>query len=294
MINKFYKMTYSNSGNLGDHIQTIATEQFLDCVGGVERDLLAIYEGEPINLLMQGWFGNLKRFKQMFPPSKRINPVFFGFHISINKQDRAFYGNKNIIKYFKKHQPIGCRDISTRDFLIDLGVDAFFSRCLTTTFPLREQTPKEEKIFIVDCISDMLIPNDILERAEKLTHVAKEDETQLEKENKARLLLSRYKNEATLVITSRLHCASPCIAMGIPVIFIDDTRDIRFTAISDLINISHVNRKLFKFRFLKPIQLIYAYFFQKRINWNPESLNIEEVKQEIVHSVYQQIKRQVK
>lgn len=37
----------------------------------------------------------------------------------------------------------------------------------------------------------------------------------------AKTLLQTYRDEAALVITSRIHCAQPCLAMGIPVVFID-------------------------------------------------------------------------
>ncbi|WP_348518297.1 hypothetical protein [Campylobacter sp. CCS1377] len=35
-------------------------------------------------------------------------------------------------------------------------------------------------------------------------------------------LLKRYENEAKLVIAIALHCASPCTAMGIPVVLLAD------------------------------------------------------------------------
>lgn len=290
MSRQFYAMTYSNSGNLGDHIQTIATEQFINRKGGVDRDTLNLYKGKDINLLMQGWFGNLKRFKYMFPPSNNINPIFVGFHISNKQEDREYYSMKIVRNYLEKYQPIGCRDISTKEFLEDLGIEAYFSRCLTTTFPTRNNVPSKEKIFIVDCVSDLLIPSDILNKAEKLTHVVSEEESQKNKESKAYLLLNRYKEEASLVITSRLHCASPCIAMGIPVIFIDNKHDIRFTAINDLLPIQHVNRRLFRFKVLKPLQYIYAFFFKQRVDWNPVAVDVTETKKKIIENVYRRVK----
>ncbi|WP_073095483.1 polysaccharide pyruvyl transferase family protein [Cyclobacterium lianum] len=43
-----------------------------------------------------------------------------------------------------------------------------------------------------------------------------------------------YKRYATLVVTSRLHCALPCIAMGIPVIFFGNPLDYRVSIIGEL------------------------------------------------------------
>ena len=301
MENNFYKLTYLNSNNLGDQIQTIATEQFFDSAGGVDRDALAEYDGEKINLLMQGWFGYSNKIKSMFPPSNKINPIFVGFHIQDNAQNRNFYSTDTAIKYYKKHEPIGCRDVSTRDFLSNHGVDAYFSRCLSTTLPDRTTTPSSEKIFIVDCHSDMFIPSAILKKAEKLTHTTSSKYTRLEQEEKAKLLLKRYREEATLVITSRLHCASPCIAMGIPVIYIENTGDARLTAISDLIDIKHINKwfvilnkKIFGVKILSifwPIQYIYAYFFKRKVDWNPSKLDIESTKNKIVENVVNAINK---
>lgn len=44
-------------------------------------------------------------------------------------------------------------------------------------------------------------------------------------EEAARSLLAKYAEEATLVITSALHCAQPCLALGIPVVFIEPDKD---------------------------------------------------------------------
>ncbi|WP_395002724.1 hypothetical protein [uncultured Helicobacter sp.] len=46
-------------------------------------------------------------------------------------------------------------------------------------------------------------------------------------------LLDRYATQARLVITTALHCASPCTAMGIPVLFLQDSpeQSTRFSAL---------------------------------------------------------------
>ena len=51
-------------------------------------------------------------------------------------------------------------------------------------------------------------------------------------------ILNLYRDEASLVITSALHCAQPCIAMGIPVIFIDpEESSERFSTLRGIIPI---------------------------------------------------------
>ena len=51
----------------------------------------------------------------------------------------------------------------------------------------------------------------------------------------ARGLLETYAN-AGLVITSRLHCALPCIAMGTPVVFVGAYDNSRFQGLGNLVN----------------------------------------------------------
>jgi hypothetical protein len=55
--------------------------------------------------------------------------------------------------------------------------------------------------------------------------------------NTAADLLERYAS-AHLVITSRLHCALPCLAFGTPVLFIPPRHDLkRFEGIAELLTI---------------------------------------------------------
>jgi hypothetical protein len=287
MATEFYKMTYSDGDNLGDHIQTIATEQFIKSHGGVDRDSLNSYSGKHIKILMQGWFGNAEKCENMFPPSQKIEPIFIGFHIPDNKPSKKFYSKKSNIEYFKKHEPIGCRDKFTTNFLSKLGVNAYFSRCLTTTLPLRGLSAEYNKTFVVDVCDEALIPSHILKKAEKITHYVDVKKTQKEKEDMANELLNKYKNEAALVITSRLHCASPCIAMGIPVIFMGNSRDVRFTAISDMLKVQHASRSIRKLPIFKQL---YPYYFKMKVNWNPVSVDVSTIKDEIKSSATLRIK----
>lgn len=54
---------------------------------------------------------------------------------------------------------------------------------------------------------------------------------------RAEELIKRY-SKARLVVTSRLHCALPCVALGTPVIFVPkDKNDIRFKGYNEFLNI---------------------------------------------------------
>ena len=68
---------------------------------------------------------------QNWPPNDSLIPKFVSFHISDHVSD-ALTGPK-CIEYYKKHEPIGCRDYHTQKILENKGVKTYFSGCLTLT-----------------------------------------------------------------------------------------------------------------------------------------------------------------
>lgn len=230
--------------NYGDYIQTIATKLALECLfepafDFVDRENLFYYrknrtEDVPV-CVMQGWFSHSLNFF----PSCDMHPVWIGTHI-----DPAIY--KFILEalvicpqYFREE--VGCRDLSTCNFLKGMGVSAYLSRCLTLTMPKRTDEIIGEKVFFVDIPSSVmrLFPRDLRERAvvrnQKWIRVGNEnwEKTYSMAEN----ILDEYRS-ASLVVTSALHCAAPCIAMGIPVLLIalnPKENANRFSALSGII-----------------------------------------------------------
>src|SRR5690606_3529899 len=59
----------------------------------------------------------------------------------------------------------------------------------------------------------------------------------------AQELLDYYREEAGLVVTSRIHCAMPCAAMGIPVVY-TGVREGR-TEVIDLLGIPSIRTRFF-------------------------------------------------
>lgn len=280
---KYDLRTWNGDGNLGDCIQNLAVENLYNEMGinnleKVNRDDIANYKGEKVILPMQGWFGNVHK---VFPAnwSKDIHPIFVGFHLNTLCNCRIKFINNNVHKKMKEFEPIGCRDRNTRDFLQAFGVNAYFSGCLTLTFPKREKEPINGKIFLVDVPEETIekLPAKIQNNAEKVTHnyeyreypVTKEEAEEFE--NYARQLLEKYKNEAKLIITSRIHCAMPCIAMGIPVILIiNDIENCRLDVLDGIIP-KYSPEDI-------PI-----------INWTPKAPDIEDLKYLIKENAKAQI-----
>lgn len=202
-----------DSTNIGDDVQTIAVEQHLPRVDFyVRREDLKAYDGPECLLVMNGWF---RPTEANWPPSDKIHPIFFGFHSEPVKV------LAHHVDYLHRHAPIGCRDRATMDYLRELGVDAYLSLCATLTF---EPQPNhvDENLFVVDARANIMASS--IRRSLPLTHrLVSHNFFNLDlnwRLNYARHLIREYGRTAGMVITNRIHCAMPCVAMGIPVVFV--------------------------------------------------------------------------
>lgn len=239
MRDKKYAVMYAPTANVGDDIQTLAAINFLRKKGVAEysfvnREKLHEYDGEEVHLLMNGWFMHQPK---NFPPSGKIKPIWISFHIARPQLI------KNNLEFFKKQPPIGCRDQATVNLLQKYGVDAYFTGCLTLFFD--KHTRKGSKKYLVDVNTNVsYIPNLEIEMAkfkdfEVVKHeIMKKDDADIN----ARLLvankfLENYKN-ASLVVTTRLHCALPCRSLGTDCIFIhkEFKTDPRFKGLEGVLN----------------------------------------------------------
>ena len=233
------------SANIGDHVQTIAALGHLVRHHGVRLhgredliDLLAqfrdrtrperrrddvtadvevitahrdasIYEPIPEDtwILCFGWFmHSLFRMRHGFPLHRNLRPVFVSFHC--NKRELL---TPEAIDYLKRYGPVGCRDWTTVDLLLSIGVPAFFSGCLTTTidtvFPdLAVPPAADAPVAYVDVPAADVPPggatfhhsSDDVRRRPFVANVYAALE-----------LLERYRREHRAVVTSRLHCYLP-------------------------------------------------------------------------------------
>lgn len=203
---------YSNSTNVGDFIQTLAVAQHLDQVHQlIDRDFMNHYDGEPMAVVMNGWFTDEP---ENWPPSPAILPIFLGFHIS---RESAPLIRKHR-DYFARHAPIGCRDHMTAAYMRECGIDAYVSGCATMTFPQRQADATADRVILVD------EPLQHFSRSERkdfifISHEVEPYMSQSIRFRAARELLRFYRDHAGLIITRRIHCAMPCAAMGIPVVF---------------------------------------------------------------------------
>ena len=274
-INKFLLFNYKfNNGfcneknvNYGDYIQTIATKQAIEKAIGkscefeyVDRENVSRisqkYAG--YTLIMQGWFSHTLNF---VPPSF-LRTVWVGTHINPSKYEFL----NEVTQEFPSiiSEPIGCRDYQTQRFFDRLGIENYFSRCLTLTLDKRCESDERNanKVFLVnfDKKYEAFLPENIRKNAIRLNQRSNNPNADWKKDLEfAENLLLRYKSEAALVITSALHCASPCISMGIPVVlFQNDVNKIRLQALDGIIPIykySDLQEGLIRFEKVKSVEI---------------------------------------
>lgn len=270
--------------NLGDPIQSYALLKLYEEMGIDKDDIIMVnrhntknYDGEYV-LLPFNCYNSIFSSDNTFPISPRIVPVFISFHCATKSI------SNDMINQLRTYQPIGCRDEETMKILRSHGILAYLSGCLTATLPKRVTEPKKQKIFFVDCPKSLekFVPEEIKKYREFATHLPNIERTSDEKyltdeeidnyNNTAISLLKRYEKEATLVVTSRLHAASPCMAMGIPVILVRENFDTRYSWID---------------KFLP----LYTPDKFSEINWYPEAIKYEKEKKQLKEMFIHRIKK---
>ncbi len=276
-----YKYAIEKKYNLGDNIQSIATVKALrscgippDRIGAMNRDDIARPSKNQGILIAQGWFGCRPGAAPLPIDDDGILPLFFGFHL--NEGSWEYLANDpRFLASMRKHAPIGCRDFGTRDYLRSIGIEeAYYSGCLTLIFPKRETAPTQQRIFLVDPLgnAETYLPPQLQQNA---VHLAQESpfpssvwpisESDVERVHELALeRLSDIRNQASLVLTRRIHIALPCLAMGVPVIFTFDQPD---------------NPRV---SMIKEWLTIYSTSDYPDIDWNPAIPDVDSEKQQIL------------
>jgi hypothetical protein len=163
----FAVLGYPNSNNLGDFIQSIAAEEWMKpkIPQRIDRDQLHKYQGPPVKLVMNGWF---MEEPTNWPPSESIQPLFISFHLNPTAERGML--NSEGIQYFKKHQPIGCRDTYTQKTLEKHGIQTYFSACLTLTLKRANsfKSDKKRKGILVLSPLERLLPQEEINKQQGL------------------------------------------------------------------------------------------------------------------------------
>ena len=225
---KFGLVVNLKTDNIGDDIQSYAAKRFLPTVDYViDREALDTFDshGEVVKAIMNGWY---MYSKFNWPPSPQIDPLWMSIHIT--EQDYFGIGERFLEgiggDYLRHYAPIGARDVSTLEMLERNHIPAYLSGCLTLTIPQFSNVEKTNEVLLVDldekseAIVRKMYP---AENFQSVTHnVNAEEYSALSVEDRLRRvekLLRRYQG-AKCVITSRLHCALPCLALQTPVLLV--------------------------------------------------------------------------
>lgn len=271
---KYALLTYEpthGTYNLGDYVQSLAARQYLPRVDRLlNRERLNAYDGPEAKIILNGWFTHRP---ETWVPSPRLHPLFVSFHVNLSAASRML--NPAGVEYLRKHAPIGCRDQQTVECLLRHGIEARFTGCLTLTLSaFRNQQALRRHIYLVDPLVNFPLLRDLLLSPKRLLLALRTGEWR-HLGRRARVLpkivsptlvaTARIRNhvlpsaritddgkfalaesylreyaDARLVVTSRIHCALPCLAMGVPVIFInafdDPVENCRFGGILELLN----------------------------------------------------------
>ena len=225
-------IVYKDTLNIGDDIQSYAAAQLLPRVDYyIEREHLDVFrpkEQEPVNVIMNGWF---MYDKMGWPISPCINPLYISMHfwendaLGIENSFLEGVGSEDL----KEHQPIGCRDKETQEFLERSGVKTWFSGCVTLT--LRAKYPQNKQKYV--CLVDVNEETESYVRKKypdidfRIIHheengIVDPEASWQERFINVEALLELYQN-AMAVVTTRLHCALPCLALETPVLLLSDS-----------------------------------------------------------------------
>ena len=225
---KYGLMYYKATDNIGDDIQTYVAIKYLPKIDYyIDREALSCFvpdKKEYVSMIMNGWFIHNKL---AWPPSPYINPLLISMHFKDSKEtDVGDMYLKNFGgEVLKKYGPVGARDTNSQARLQKNGIDAYFSGCMTLTLEKFPKIRKKKKICLVDVEDNIIekVKKNTDQQLEILTHFLDPNQTKKKSINErmkdVETLLKKYQ-EAKLVITTRLHVALPCVALGTPVVLI--------------------------------------------------------------------------
>jgi hypothetical protein len=212
--------------NIGDVLQAIAVADYLPQAPAVlDREDLPGAAGHGQSLLFaNGWY---MHDYSKFPPPPNLIPVYASVHFS----NAAILQKRENIEHFKKHGPIGSRDRKTLFMLRAAGVPSYYSGCFTAALKPRSSGCPNGELLVVDGVDHKLPDSAVEEIGHRLgmqTRRVSHDPNgnglpfnQYAEHSFARAeeLLRTYCG-SSMVVTTKIHCALPCLAMGVPVVLV--------------------------------------------------------------------------
>ena len=257
---KYGLICYDYTTNLGNEIQSIAARRFLPKVDHyIEHEKLERFDRpDKVKMIMNGFFVDCPA---AWPPSDKIDPLLVSMHFSTTNEKKitAFLSPESK-EYFSQHGSVGCRDMHSLNFLNENDIEAHFTGCLTLTLDSgkKKDLQNDDGYIIVNINNADPIISFLKEKTDKKIYRIQQEMipsfkkafpgqmplklynlssyyNYREKFFMAENLLKVYEN-ASCVLTDRLHCALPCLAFKTPVILFNERHmKERFNGLSDLL-----------------------------------------------------------
>lgn len=222
---------FRNTHNIGDDIWAYAQSLFYPHIDYL-IDNTSIYKFRSKNdedvATIIGAFVEPRNREWCFLPPSNVIPLFVGAYFRSTMWE--FLQNEQIIRYMKAFEPIGTRTTTNVPKFTDLGIDAYYSGCITMTLPEVEKrnggyiclvdVPEYVEDYVRKIVGSnieiKIITHDLPNLGEEL--FLKHRELSIEERfKKVRELIQIYA-DARYVVTSRLHCALPCLTQHTPVL----------------------------------------------------------------------------
>ncbi len=276
-----YAIYIVKTANLGDNAQGYVLEDIYDKMGIPKEDVVFLSR-ENIEIVLQEcdhlilpmvaadimYLDFVEACLQLGVQDKiSFLPISIGQTRWTVRNEEGLRRFENVIHHFIS--PIGCRDYDSASLYSALGYEVYVNGCITNTFPVRKAGNYND-IYIIDIPEKLenYIPDEIKDKAIRLTQ--KYDYVSGEAESHYKVCKARYellRDTAKLVITYRYHIATPCVAMGIPVIMVENCDPNQHWTFDQ------------RFPSLNPYIPYYKKEEFSQINWEPEIILFEEEKE---------------
>lgn len=257
-MEKYGLLYYKDTDNIGDDIQTYAASRFLPKIDYmIDRENLNAFvpnKKEYVKTIMNAWYIH---DKYNFDISPYIFPLFTSmFFKSIPYEDGITLGtdyiNSNVIELLKKYSPVGTRDNHTLKIMKKLGIDSYFSGCMTLTIDPFKNVKKKDIIVTVGLTKKEIehikkhTKKEVIEFIQDVPKFSFSNETWDQRKQRVIDTLKLYQS-ASMVITTKLHCSLPTLALGTPILLLyDKSKKENIDRIGTFISfVNHINRNDF-------------------------------------------------
>lgn len=231
---KYGLLYFKETNNIGDDIQTYAASRFLPRIDYmIDREHIEDFvpkNKEYVSTIMNAWYvHDIYNFN--FSPY--INPLYTSmFFKRFPYTDGITWGvdylTNNIKDCLKEHGPVGCRDMHTKKIMDEIGVESYFSGCMTLTLDRLNNDSREDYIVTVGLSNEEVkyiktkTKRKVIVFKQDVAYGSFKDETWDERKKRVEETLDLY-GKAHMVITTKLHCSLPCLAIGTPILLLYDT-----------------------------------------------------------------------